>query len=54
MTTFTVVETTHKWLGDNLKSVVPRWTFTPAVKNGCRVSGLWVFTATPGQRRAAR
>jgi hypothetical protein len=54
MATFTVVETTHKWLGDNLKSVVPKWTFTPAMKNGCRVAGLWVFTATPGQRRAAK
>ncbi len=54
MSTFTVVETSHKWLGDNLKSVVPRWTFTPAVKNGCRVAGLLGFTATPGQRRAAR
>lgn len=54
MKTFTVVETTHKWLADNLKSVVPRWTFTPAIKNGCRVAGLWVFTATPGQRRPAK
>jgi hypothetical protein len=54
MATFTVVETTHKWLGDNLKSLVPKWTFTPAMKNGCRVAGLWVFTATPGQRRAAK
>lgn len=54
MTTFTVVETTHKWLGDNLKALIPRWTFTPAIKNGCRVAGLWVFTATPGQRRTAK
>lgn len=54
MKTFTVVETTHRWLGDNLKSLIPRWTFTPAVKNGCRVAGLWVFTAAPGQRRPAK
>ena len=50
MSTFTVVETTHPWLADNLKSTIPKWTFSPAVKNGCRVSGLWVFTAAPGQR----
>lgn len=50
MATFTVVETSHKWLADNLKSLVPKWTFTPAVKNGCRVAGLWVFTAAPGQK----
>lgn len=54
MKTFTVVETTHKWLGDNLKSLVSKWTFTPAMKNGCRVAGLWVFTATPSQRRPAK
>jgi len=50
MSTFTVVETTHPWLADNLKATIPKWTFTPAVKNGCRVAGLWVFTAAPGQR----
>ena len=54
MKTFTVVETTHPWLADNLKSLIPKWTFTPAVKNGCRVAGLWVFTATPGARRPAK
>jgi hypothetical protein len=50
MSTFTVVETTHQWLSDNLKTTIPKWTFTPAYKNGCRVAGLWVFTATPGKR----
>lgn len=50
MSTFTVVETTHAWLADNLKAAIPKWTFTPAHKNGCRVAGLWVFTAAPGQR----
>lgn len=54
MKTFTVVETTHQWLADNLKSLVPKWTFTPAMKNGCRVAGLWVFTATPGARRPSK
>lgn len=54
MTTFTVVETTHPWLADNLKGLVPKWTFTPAMKNGCRVAGLWVFTATPGARKPAK
>lgn len=54
MTTFKVIETTHQWLADNLKAMVPRWTFTPAVKKGCHVAGLWVFTATPGARRPAK
>ena len=54
MTTFSVLETTHPWLADNLKGLIPKWTFTPAVKNGCRVAGLWVFTATPGRRKPAK
>jgi hypothetical protein len=54
MSTFKVIETTHQWLSDNLKSLIPKWTFTPAMKNGCRVAGLWVFTATPGARKPAK
>ncbi len=54
MGTFKVVETTHPWLADNIKLLLPRWAFTPAMKNGCRVAGLWVFTATPGARRPAK
>lgn len=50
MSSFTVVETTHPWLAENLKGVIPKWAFTPAYKNGCRVAGLWVFTATPGKK----
>ncbi|MHB8838139.1 MAG: hypothetical protein ACYC7F_04220 [Gemmatimonadaceae bacterium] len=53
MSTFTVIETTHPWLANNLKATIPKWTFTPAYKNGCRVAGLWVFTAAPGQRPKA-
>ncbi|MHB1311920.1 MAG: hypothetical protein ACYC3L_07865 [Gemmatimonadaceae bacterium] len=54
MATFTVIETTHKWLADNLKGNIPKWTFTPAVKGGCRVAGLWVFSAAPGARRPVK
>jgi hypothetical protein len=48
MSSFTVIETTHPWLAANLKGLIPRWSFTPAVKNGCQVAALWVFTASPG------
>ena len=54
MSTYTVIETTHPWLAANLKGLIPRWSFTPAVKNGCQVAGLWVFTATPGARRSTK
>lgn len=51
MSTFTVIETTHPWLVTNVKGLIPRWSFSPAVKSGCLVTGLWVFTATPGARK---
>ena len=51
MGTFKVIETTHPWLADNLKGAIPKWTFRPAVKNGCNVAALWVFSATPGAPR---
>ena len=54
MSTYTVMETTHPWLAANLKGLIPRWKFTPAVKSGCQVAGLWVFTATPGARRPSK
>ena len=54
MSTFTVVETTHPWLAENIKTLIPKWQFTPAMKNGCHVAGLWVFTATPGARKPAK
>lgn len=51
MKTFTVLETTHPWLAENIKGLIPKWTFTPALKSGCHVAGLWVFTAAPGAAR---
>lgn len=54
MSTFTVIETTHPWLAANIKGLIPKWSFTPAVKNGCLVAGLWMFTATPGPRKPSK
>lgn len=51
MPTYTVIESTHPWMGENIKSRLPLWTFTPAVKNGCNVMGLWVFTANLSNRK---
>ncbi len=50
MGTFTVLASTHPWLVNDLKTKIPKWRFTPAYRNGCKVPGLWVFTATPGAR----
>ena len=36
MKTFTVVKSSNKWLTDNVKGVLPKWTFSPAELAGCR------------------
>src|SRR5438046_1620138 len=36
MKTFQVIETSHPWLAQNVKSILPRWTFSPARLAGCK------------------
>ena len=51
MRTFQVDTTSHQWLADNVKSVIPRWRFTPAELAGCKVARVYRFSAS---RRKAR
>lgn len=55
MKTFTIVESSHPWLAANLRSVLPRWRFTPAELAGCKVARVYKFSATapPRVKRAA-
>ena len=46
MKTFKVDTTSHPWLAENVKSVIPRWRFTPAQLAGCRIARVWKFSAT--------
>jgi hypothetical protein len=41
MRTFTVVEASNPWFGQNLRSVIGRWRFTPAMVAGCKVPRLY-------------
>ena len=45
-TRFQIVEVSNPWFGQNLKRVVPRWTFTPARLAGCKVARVYKFSAT--------
>jgi hypothetical protein len=46
MRTFSVDTTSHPWLSDNVKSVIPRWRFRPALLAGCKVARVYKFSAT--------
>jgi len=37
MSTFTVLKASNAWFGTQAKKAVPKWSFTPAAKAGCKV-----------------
>jgi hypothetical protein len=53
MATFKVVKTTHPWLATNIKGVIGKWTFSPALLRGCKVPRVYHFSATsaPAKRK---
>ena len=47
MSTFKVVKSSpDKWLGNDIRSIIPRWKFTPAELAGCKVPRVYKFSAT--------
>jgi hypothetical protein len=50
MKTFTVVATSHPWLATNVKSVIGKWTFSPAQLAGCKVPRVYHFYAAAPPR----
>jgi hypothetical protein len=50
MKTFKVVETSHSWLVENVKTVLPSWKFSPAELAGCKVRRVYKFSATAKPR----
>ena len=50
MKTFTVLESTNPWLVINMRSIMPRWRFTPAQLAGCKVRRIYKFSATASPR----
>ena len=51
MKTFTVVESTHPWLAQSLRSTMPKWRFRAARLAGCKVPRVFMFSATSKPRR---
>jgi hypothetical protein len=52
MSTFTVVKTSSPLLASNVKSVIGKWTFSPAELAGCKVPRVFHFMAATPARRA--
>jgi hypothetical protein len=50
MRTFTVVKSSNKWLTQNVKTVLPKWTFSPAQLAGCKVPRVYHFMASAPAR----
>ena len=51
MSTFTVIESTSAWLSTGARNAISRWSFEPALRNGCKVPRFYQFTATSPARR---
>lgn len=51
MSTFNVIESTSAWLTTGARNAISRWTFEPALRNGCKVPRFYQFTATSPARR---
>lgn len=53
MKTFTMVAASSPLLVDNVKSVIGKWTFSPAELAGCKVPRVFHFMASTRARRKA-
>ena len=50
MATFTVLESSNVWFTNGAKAAIARWTFQPALRNGCKVPRFYLFSATSPAR----
>lgn len=46
MKTFKVVKVSNKWFTDNVRGVMTKWTFTPALLAGCKVPRVYHFMSS--------
>lgn len=51
MATFKLIESTSAWLTTGARQAIAKWTFEPALRNGCKVPRMYQFTATSPPRR---
>jgi hypothetical protein len=50
MKTFKVVKVSNKWFTENLRGVIGKWTFTPALLAGCKVPRVYHFMSSVAPR----
>lgn len=50
MATFAMLATPHAWYTTNLKAAMAKWTFEPALRNGCKVPRYYQFIVNMGRR----
>jgi hypothetical protein len=53
MKTFKVVKVSNKWFTASVRSVIPKWTFTPAVLAGCKVARVYHFMSSLAPRETS-
>ena len=46
MKTFKVVKVSNRWFTQNVRGVIGKWTFTPAMLAGCRVPRVYHFMSS--------
>jgi hypothetical protein len=50
MKTFKVVKVSNRWFSTNVRGVIGKWTFTPALLAGCRVPRVYHFMSSLAPR----
>lgn len=50
MSTFKVLESSHAWFTTGARNAIAKWTFEPALRNGCKVARYYQFAASSGAR----
>lgn len=53
MKTFKVVKVSNKWFTENVRRVMPKWTFTPALLAGCKVPRVYHFMSSVPPRASS-
>jgi len=51
MDTFKMIESTSGWLTYGARQAISKWTFEPALRNGCKVARMYQFSASSPPRR---
>ena len=54
MRTFRIVRSSHPWLSAHVRSILPKWRYTPAELAGCKIARVYRFSATALPARQSR